>query len=271
MSRKRDVKALTADFARAYELRRSAVMREVECSVLGCHYGGTSWTTCQEAGRVAELLELRPSAKLLDVGAGSGWPGVFLAQSTGCDVVLADLPLVGLQMALELAAAEGLGQRCRVVLADGAALPFKDGCFDALSHSDVLCCMAAKLSMLQACRRVARAGAKMVFSVIAPAPSLSEAERQIAIEAGPPFVDAPGDYALLLAQSGWRLLQRIDVTDEFAQSMRIWLEAVTARADTLTELLGPDEYSERVNHRRATIEAVGRELLKREIFVAQAD
>jgi ubiquinone/menaquinone biosynthesis C-methylase UbiE len=101
--------------------------------------------------------------RLLDVGAGSGWPALFLAQTTGCDTTLIDLPLTGLRVAVERAVTDYLAERCRVVVADGAALPFKDGSFDAVSHSDVLCCLPAKLATLQACRPVARAGARWRF------------------------------------------------------------------------------------------------------------
>ena len=260
----------SSDFARDYELGRSAALRELECCVLGCDYGATSWTTRREASRVAELLELCPGARLLDVGAGSGWPGLFLARISGCDAVLVDVSLVGLRVAFDRAIADGLEQRCQMVVANGAALPFSDGSFDAVSHSDVLCCMPAKLSMLQACRRVARAGAKMVFSVIALAPSLSESERKIAIESGPPFVDAPDDYATLLGQTEWNLLERSDVTKEFSQSMCTSLEGMKARANALTEVLGPAEFSERMNRRQATLAATQAGLLKRELYVALA-
>jgi hypothetical protein len=108
----------------------------------------------------------------------------------------------------------------------------------------------------------------MAFSVIAPAASLSAAERQIAIESGPQFVDLDGDYASLLDQSGWRVLERINVTEEFAQSIRISLAGMSARAEALTKVLGADELSERVARRQATLAAIDRGLLKREIFAA---
>ncbi len=258
------------DFTSDYELGRAAVLRELECCVLGCAYGATSWTTRREASRIAEMLALGPGDRLLDVGAGSGWPGLYLAQLAGCDVVLVDLPLIGLQIAQERAVADGLALRCRVAVANAAALPFKDGSFDVVSHSDVLCCLPAKESMLHACRRVARAGAKMAFSVIALAPSLSDAERQIAIASGPEFVDVSGDYSTLLGESGWVLLERIDVTLEFACTLSTSIDGMTARTDAITKVVGSDEFSARLQRRRDTLAAVERRLLIREIFVAQA-
>ena len=258
--------ALRGCFTRDYELGRSAAMRDLERSVLGCDYGGTSWTTRLEAVRIAGLLGLRRGVQLLDVGAGAGWPGLYFAQVSGCDLVLADLPFVGVQIALGRAAADGFAERCGAVVADGAALPFREGSFDALSHSDVLCCMPAKLSMLQACRRVARAGARMVFSVIAPGDSLSASDRQIAMESGPEFVDVDRDYALLLEQAGWRVEDRINVTAEFGRSTRTSLEGMNSREEALTKVLGLDEFSERVARRQATLVAIDRGVLKREIF-----
>jgi len=269
MSLTQEQNELACRYAKYAECRRSVAMRELERSVCGCDYGSTSWTTRFEAERIAQLLELGPAKRLLDVGAGSGWPGLFLAQLTGCDVVLVDLPLAALRIALERATADSLSQRCEFIVADGAALPFKDASFDAVSHSDVLCCTPDKLSVLRACRRVAREGARTVFTVIAPAPALADPERRIAIDSGPPFVDVSDDYAVLLGHSGWYLQERTDVTAAFLQSMRVDLEGMQARADALIEVLGLDELTARIDHRQATIAAVDAGLLRRELFVAR--
>src|SRR5882672_12186486 len=133
MSHAQELSELACRFAKDAEFAGSVVLRDLERSVCGCDYASTSWTTRVEAERIAQLLELRPAAKLLDVGAGTGWPGLYLAELTGCDVVVLDLPLGGLRLALERAAADSLAQRCEVVAADGAGLPFKDASFDAVS------------------------------------------------------------------------------------------------------------------------------------------
>jgi len=246
-------------------------MRDLERSVYGCDYGSTSGTTRMEAERIAQLLELRPAARLLDVGAGSGWPGLYLAQLTGCDVVLVDLPLAALRIAVERAAADRLAERCRTVVADGALLPFSDASFDALSHSDVLCCTPDKLGVLRACRRVARARSRMVFTSMAIAPSLADSDRRVAMESGPKFVDAEDDYAILLAQSGWSLEDRGDLTATLLQSMRTELDGMRARADALAKVFGPDEFAERLKRQHAAITAIDAGFLRRELFVARAD
>jgi SAM-dependent methyltransferase len=266
----RELNELTCRLAKSAEFARSTAMRDLERSVCGCDYGSTSGTTRREAEQIARLLELGPGVKLLDAGAGSGWPGLYFAQLTGCDIVLVDIPLAALRIARERAIADGLSRWCEVVVADAAALPFREASFDALSHADLLCCTPDKLGVLRACRRVARDGARTVFTVIAPAPSLADSERQIAIASGPKFVDTPDDYAVLLDQSGWCLRERTDLTAELLQYMRAELEGMHARADALNELLGSDGFAERVERRQAMVSALDAGFLRRELFVARA-
>src|SRR4029078_1364085 len=106
-----ELNELAVRYAKYAELHRSAAMRDLERSVCGCAYGSTSWTTRQEAERIAQLLEQGAPAKLLDVGAGTGWPGLYLATRTGCDVVIADLPLAALRIALARCSPDRLDTR----------------------------------------------------------------------------------------------------------------------------------------------------------------
>jgi cyclopropane fatty-acyl-phospholipid synthase-like methyltransferase len=92
-----------------------------------------------QADTLARGLGLSAADRLLDIGTGRGWPGLYLAARTGCRVVLADLPLEGLRVAAKRAAAEGLAARVRVVVSAASGLPFRAGSFDAIIHTDVLC------------------------------------------------------------------------------------------------------------------------------------
>ena len=177
-------------FACEYHVSQNQVMLEIERAVCGCAYGGTSWTTRDEADQIARQLQLRPGMRLLDVGAGSGWPGLYLARVTGCDVALVDIPIEGLRIAARRSIAEPIAGACWVMVADGAGLPLQSAGFDAISHSDVLCCLEAKAAVLNECRRVICEDGMMVFTVISIAPGLSAADYQRARQAGAPFKEA---------------------------------------------------------------------------------
>ena len=87
----------------------------------------------------ARELHLSAADRLLDLGSGRGWPGLYLAARTGCRVILTDLPLEGLRVAANRAASEALAARTGVVASAASGLPFQAGSFDVIIHTDVLC------------------------------------------------------------------------------------------------------------------------------------
>ena len=130
----------TREFFRArYGRERSEAARTVERVVLGHEVGLNGYTTLSEADRLVECLELSPDSLLLDVGAGCGWPGTHIAESSRCRVVLSDIPVEALRQARRHARRRGVSNRVRVVCAEGAALPFVARSVDAVVHADVLC------------------------------------------------------------------------------------------------------------------------------------
>ncbi len=263
-----DKQALIERFTQDYRLGQAGIMRAIERRVCGCDYGGTSWTTRGEARRLGELLGLEPGRRLLEVGAGSGWPGLYLAGTSGCDTVLMDMPIAGLRIAAARAAADGLAQTCRAAVADGAALPFETGCFDAILHSDVLCCLAAKLSVLKECRRVLRPGGNMVFTVIFIPQGLASAEYARAVDCGPPVIETAMGYPEMLREAGWKMTLQVDLTADFAISVRRQLDEEEAHEAELRELFGATEFSDKLARRRRALGAIEQGLIRREMFGA---
>lgn len=126
-------------FRERYKVSGTDVQLRFERAVFGSDFGANGWTTPEQADDLARRLELGPGDRLLDLGTGRGWPGLYLALSTGCDVVLSDMPIEGLQHGVRRARRERLGDRAVAIAASARALPFRPGSFDAVVHTDVLC------------------------------------------------------------------------------------------------------------------------------------
>ncbi len=269
MPRDVDQQALFERFSKKYAIIRSPLLRRLECAICGSDYGATSYTTLEQARALHARLALQPGEHLLEIGAGSGWPGLYLASESGCAVTLTDLPLEGLQVARRRAKTDELGARCKLAVASAAALPFRDASFDAISHADVLCCLPDKREALAACRRVIRPGGRMLFSVILISPGLSPADHRRAIDCGPTFVVAEADYPELLDATGWEVTEQIDLTAEFMQTLRISNELDRRHRVELTKVLGADEATRRMARHRENMNGAERGWIRRHLFAAR--
>ncbi|MDH3743376.1 MAG: methyltransferase domain-containing protein [Hyphomicrobiales bacterium] len=267
MRRTPEEMAQTRRFDDLYARSQSGVMLSIERSVCGCDYGGSSWTTRAEADGLIASLGLNSQTHLLDLGAGSGWPALYMAKRSGCRVTLVDLPANGLRIAEQRAAKDGISAMVTTKIADAANLSFPDNSFDAISHSDLLCCLMHKRSVLASCRRIVRQTGRMAFTVISVAPGLSTTLRRRAIENGPEFIESADDYTSMLDQTGWKILAYQDISASYAASCNRQLEADEAHEEDLATLIGSKEYSERVAGWRAKLAAIGDGLLRRELFL----
>lgn len=124
------------DFDLAVRRHRMPVERLISREVHGSDDPVYGYTTPAQAIALVGHLDLRPGVRLLDIGAGRGWPGVKLATVSGCVVVLTDVPAVGLREAMQRARREGVP--AAFVRATGTDLPFRPRSFDAIVHTDVL-------------------------------------------------------------------------------------------------------------------------------------
>ncbi len=259
-------RAASERFGDAYHRSTLPVMLKIEREVFGGDYGGNSWTTKEQANLIAELMQLGPNSKFADLGAGSGWPAIHIAKATGSHAALFDLPDISVRIAQERAITEGLSDCVTAHVADAAELPVDDGTYDAISHSDLLCCLVRKEDVLKECRRVVRGGGCMVFTVVLVPKGLKPADLDRAIANGPEFVDAPADYPTLLDRSGWRIDQKIDLTAEFLSTCTRQLQADRMYRGELVDVMGEEETDARIENWRCKAEAIREGLLTRELF-----
>jgi predicted O-methyltransferase YrrM len=126
-------------FVEKYSRPRSQAARQVELTVLGHEFGLNGYTNVERAEILTGYLLLSSNNRLLDLGAGRGWPGLHLAVKTGCSLLSTDLPLEALQETKANIKIRGLEKKTGVLAADGRALPFVSDYFDAIVHADVFC------------------------------------------------------------------------------------------------------------------------------------
>lgn len=128
-----------ARFEARYRVTGDAVLLGIERAVLGVDYQATGYTTRSEADDLGRLLELGSTSRLLDLGSGCGFPGLYLATRTGCSVVTVDPIAAGASTSRDRARKDGLTDRHLAVVARGQALPVPNATFDAIVHVDVTC------------------------------------------------------------------------------------------------------------------------------------
>jgi ubiquinone/menaquinone biosynthesis C-methylase UbiE len=203
------------------------VRERVRRETYGEDLGQSSWMTVDELDRFGEWLELGSGSRLLDVGCGSGGPVLHLAETTGAAVVGVDVLDEGIAAATAQAQTRALVERAAFVRADaGERLPFEDQSFDAILSVDAMCHLPDRLGVLEEWRRVIRPGGRILFTdptiVTGPVTGTEIADRS-----------AIGVYVFsiaslnedLLAEAGFDLLRREDLTEATATMARRWADA----------------------------------------------
>jgi cyclopropane fatty-acyl-phospholipid synthase-like methyltransferase len=265
----RDEREAREAFAARYSAPRGDVHRRVERAVIGADFGTTGYTTRHQADRLAGVLELTPDDQLLDVGAGRGWPGVYLAVTIGCGVVLADMPEEGLRHAKARAAAEGVKDRVHTVAAAASRLPFLRGSFDAVVHTDVTCWLTAKLSVLRASRTALRPDGRTAFITIELVGGLDPQARRRAQAAAPRATASRRSYVDLLLSTGFRDVHCEDVTPAYIETLHAWLFESEDHEQELTAIDGREVVEERFAEWREAAAAAERGWLRRRLYWAQ--
>jgi len=125
-------------FTDRYSLGASSALNDVEKEAIGAVVGANGYTTVAQAEQLLEVLRLKAGSWLLDIGAGRGWPGLYLSERSECSAVVTDIPRPAIAAARSRAEDLGLASRCHFALASGSPLPFVDASFDAVVHTDTL-------------------------------------------------------------------------------------------------------------------------------------
>lgn len=114
--------------------------------------------------RMAAGLQIRPEARVLDVGAGFGGAARFLARTFGCAVTCLNLSEVENARNRELNQEQGLDHLIDVVDGSFEDLPFEDNAYDIVWSQDAFLHSGDRTRVLEEVVRVLRAGGDLIFT-----------------------------------------------------------------------------------------------------------
>ena len=118
--------------------------------------------------------------------------------------------------------------------------------------------------MLRATHSALKSGGRLGFYVIAAAEGIDETGRELlARRDGNDHVEAPSPYGTLLSHAGFGDIEVIDVTEDFAETVRAWKEAWEAEAPSLIEVFGEAEFARKIENRSYDIAHIEQGLLRR--------
>jgi SAM-dependent methyltransferase len=218
----------------------AAVRRET----YGEDLGQSSWMTAGEWLGFADKLGVGATSKVLEVGSGSGGPGVYLALQRGCRLTGVDLNEHGVRNATALAEARGVADRVRFQTVDASRpLPFPDASFDVVMSNDAMCHIKGRGDVLRDWYRVLRPGGRAFFTdalVITGAVTHEEIATRSSI--GFYLFVPPGENERALTAAGFTMLEVDDVTQNAADLSRRRHDARARYARELVEREGQENF-----------------------------
>jgi SAM-dependent methyltransferase len=197
----------------------------------------------QATEELAELAELRPEQRVLDVGCGLGGSARYLAARYDVEVVGVDLTAEYCRAGNMLSELTGLRDRVELVTADALELPFSAGSFDHVWTEHVTMNIADKARLYTSLRGVLRDGGRVTSYEIAAGPG-GDVHFPVPWARQPQisFLATPDELRRCLERAGLKVVAWRDVT---ARALEWFRErAVAASAGTsalgLHLLLGAD-------------------------------
>jgi ubiquinone/menaquinone biosynthesis C-methylase UbiE len=169
--------------------------------------------------RLAELLGLSGSERVLDVGSGLGGPSRFLAWRYGVHVSGVDLTAEFVRIAEMLTQRTGLTGKVDYRQGNALELPFDDASFDVVWSQNAAMNIADRDRLYREMRRVLKPGGRLALQEVAAGPGgPPHFPVQWAREPSISFLFSAEVTRAKLEAAGFRVLTWHDTTEEALQS-----------------------------------------------------
>jgi ubiquinone/menaquinone biosynthesis C-methylase UbiE len=216
------------------------VYSEIRRETYGEDFGQTSWITREELAEIPRTLQINASSNVLEIGCGAGGCALHFAAATGCRVTGIDLNEHGILAAEHSADAQRLADRVQFLQHDASMpLPFSDQTFDAAFSNDAFCHIPNRPGLLRECRRVLKAGARLLFSdALVVNGALTNEEIAARSSIGYYSFVPRDENERLIREAGLTFVSAEDTTEQAAAISQRWRDARDRRKTVLLKMEG---------------------------------
>jgi len=189
------------------------------------HVGGQ-----KETDILAKKAGVTASSFVLDVCSALGGPARRLALEFGCTVVGLDATASMHNEALRRTKEAGLEGKVTFKLGNALDMPFRTGTFDVAWGQDAWCYVTDKARLMRECARVVKPGGVVAFTDwIETGPMSDELSTALNTFMVFPYLETLEGYAELAQSAGLEVIEREDLTPDFARHVRTYLKALQDR------------------------------------------
>lgn len=195
--------------------------------------------------KMASLLEVNKDSVVLDIGAGYGGSGRYLAKTFGCRVSCLNLSLVQNQRNRILNQEQGLAELIEVIDGNFEEIPAEDNSYDVVWSQDAILHSGDRIKVLAEVTRVLKSGGQLIFTDIMesdedyPEGVLQPVYDRIHLDS----LGSVNFYRQNLTQMGFSEVQFVNLSNQLVNHYSAVLSRIETNYDEFRETWG--EYIDR--------------------------
>jgi ubiquinone/menaquinone biosynthesis C-methylase UbiE len=186
------------------------------------HVGGEN-----ETDILAQKAGVSADSHILDVCSALGGPARQLAQTYGCRVTGLDATPRMHEEAIRRTEQAGLSDKIEFKLGNALDMPFQANTFDVVWGQDAWCYITDKKRLIAECARVLKPGGVIAVTDWLETGSMTKDEWQALYTFMVfPYMETLEGYATLAESAGLTVIEKEDLTSDFARHIQIYLDTV---------------------------------------------
>jgi sarcosine/dimethylglycine N-methyltransferase len=202
------------------------------------HFGGL-----EAVDVLAEKAGIDRASHVLDACSGMGGPARYLASRFGCRVRGLDITRSRHESAIRLTELVGLQHLVEFRHGSALAMPFAGASFDVVIGQEAFAHVPDKPRLIAECARVVKPGGRIAFTDIMAGQHLTPAAaRRVGREMAFAGFETLHGYARLLVDNGCTVIERDDLTSQWAEILVQRLAMYRSLRATTVERFGADHF-----------------------------